>query len=390
MLTPYTALSISNEVEKFGAYAGFAAVLGLAVLALLYFASAREVKRLREWADRAPERVADLEARVGEMARDRAVAPQPVGQAAAAKQGAKPATAAAAAAAKPEVAGAAPNGAAEPAEKAEGEEQAKDAKPAPDDGKAAEGDEKPAVFDVTEAAPGDLTEVKKPAKGKKAQAGDQTLVSPGAGRALRQDRPSARPRPQAPVRPSTARLMESARASNAQRVAGAPPAAAKPPRAGLGRTTIALIGGGVAVLLVLALVVTGVIGGGGGDKPAAKNRVVPSTNSDTTAGGATVDRANTTVAVLNGTTIAGLASGVATQITDGGFKRGEVRNALDNTRAATIVEYTSGNKPAAVEVAKTIDVGTDVVQPVPEGTRLLAPTAQVIVTVGADQTPSTG
>src|SRR6478752_2165929 len=102
MLTPPVALSLTAEVEKYGAYAGFAAVVGLAVLSLLYFASARELKRLREWADRAPERVADLEARVGDLARQRAAAPQPVGKAAAAKPGAKPATAAAAtAAAKP-------------------------------------------------------------------------------------------------------------------------------------------------------------------------------------------------------------------------------------------------------------------------------------------------
>ena len=58
------ALSLSGEIEKYGGYAGFAAVIGLAVLALLYFAQAREVKRLREWAGRAPERAAELAARV--------------------------------------------------------------------------------------------------------------------------------------------------------------------------------------------------------------------------------------------------------------------------------------------------------------------------------------
>ena len=56
---------LSEQIEKYGAYAGFAAVLGLAVLSLLYFAQAREVKRLREWAGRAPERAAELEERVG-------------------------------------------------------------------------------------------------------------------------------------------------------------------------------------------------------------------------------------------------------------------------------------------------------------------------------------
>src|SRR3954462_5656734 len=58
------ALSVSGKVEQYGAYAGFAAVLGLAVLSLLYFAQARELKRLREWAGRAPERARELEDRV--------------------------------------------------------------------------------------------------------------------------------------------------------------------------------------------------------------------------------------------------------------------------------------------------------------------------------------
>src|SRR4051795_12368330 len=50
------ALSAAGLIEKYGAYAGLAAIPGLAVLSLLYFAQAREVRRLREWAGRAPER----------------------------------------------------------------------------------------------------------------------------------------------------------------------------------------------------------------------------------------------------------------------------------------------------------------------------------------------
>jgi len=44
-------------IQQIGSYAGLAAVVGLAVLAGLYFSQARDVKRLREWAGRAPERV---------------------------------------------------------------------------------------------------------------------------------------------------------------------------------------------------------------------------------------------------------------------------------------------------------------------------------------------
>src|SRR5438128_9565456 len=64
-------LGLSDRIEKYGSYAGLAAVLGLAVLSLLYFAQAREVKRLREWAGRAPERAAELEQRVVSDARTR-------------------------------------------------------------------------------------------------------------------------------------------------------------------------------------------------------------------------------------------------------------------------------------------------------------------------------
>src|SRR6185503_19153558 len=58
------AFSFEAEVEKYGAYLGIAAFFGLAVLSLLYFSQARELKRLREWAGRAPERAQELEQRV--------------------------------------------------------------------------------------------------------------------------------------------------------------------------------------------------------------------------------------------------------------------------------------------------------------------------------------
>ncbi|MGH2917267.1 MAG: hypothetical protein ACRDLS_01510, partial [Solirubrobacteraceae bacterium] len=49
-------------------------MIGLGVLALLYFAQAREVKRLREWAGRAPERAAEIEQRVQADAQRRVIA----------------------------------------------------------------------------------------------------------------------------------------------------------------------------------------------------------------------------------------------------------------------------------------------------------------------------
>src|SRR5688572_20136915 len=70
------AFSLQDQVEKYGAYVGLAAFIGLAVLSLLYFAQARELKRLRDWAGRAPERAAELQARVVAQAEEALSAPE--------------------------------------------------------------------------------------------------------------------------------------------------------------------------------------------------------------------------------------------------------------------------------------------------------------------------
>jgi hypothetical protein len=70
------AFSLQDQVEKYGAYVGLAAFIGLAVLSLLYFAQARELKRLRDWAGRAPERAQELQARVVAQAEETLRAPE--------------------------------------------------------------------------------------------------------------------------------------------------------------------------------------------------------------------------------------------------------------------------------------------------------------------------
>jgi hypothetical protein len=82
MTAPLLALSLSNTLLKVGALAAFAGLVGIAILSLLVFSQARELKRLREWAGRAPERAAELEQRVSAEAAarlQRVVAPQRVG-----------------------------------------------------------------------------------------------------------------------------------------------------------------------------------------------------------------------------------------------------------------------------------------------------------------------
>lgn len=59
-------------IEQIGAFAGLAAFLGLAVLALLSFAHGRDIRRLREWAGSAPEREAERKDATSAIAAQRA------------------------------------------------------------------------------------------------------------------------------------------------------------------------------------------------------------------------------------------------------------------------------------------------------------------------------
>lgn len=59
-------------IKEIGAFAGLVAFLGLAVLALLSFAQARDIRRLREWAGSAPERDAERKESTSAAAQERA------------------------------------------------------------------------------------------------------------------------------------------------------------------------------------------------------------------------------------------------------------------------------------------------------------------------------
>jgi hypothetical protein len=59
-------------LEQIGAFAGLAAFIGLALLALLAFSQARDIRRLREWAGSAPERDAERKESTSVVATQRA------------------------------------------------------------------------------------------------------------------------------------------------------------------------------------------------------------------------------------------------------------------------------------------------------------------------------
>src|SRR5664279_4351955 len=76
MTIPY-ALSVSHFINSVGADAGFAAIIGLAILVLLYFAQARETATLRDQAADHADHVQHLEYRIAQLARGGVPAPAP-------------------------------------------------------------------------------------------------------------------------------------------------------------------------------------------------------------------------------------------------------------------------------------------------------------------------
>ena len=142
------------------------------------------------------------------------------------------------------------------------------------------------------------------------------------------------------------------------------------------------------VLLVVALLVTGVIGGGDDTAPA------PNTTSSATPEGTAspggdeqLTPASTKVAVLNGTTIPGLASGEKDTLTAAGYKAIATGNNTDQQRAESAVLYgtRSGARAQAMSVSRRLDIPT--VQRLDADTRELSEGADVVVILGQDKAP---
>ena len=88
MATIPFAISVHHFISSVGADVGFASIIGLAILVLLYFSQARETANLREQAYQANQRVSQLEARLTTMARQQQQAAAAAAQPAAAQQAA--------------------------------------------------------------------------------------------------------------------------------------------------------------------------------------------------------------------------------------------------------------------------------------------------------------
>jgi hypothetical protein len=149
-----------------------------------------------------------------------------------------------------------------------------------------------------------------------------------------------------------------------------------------------LVGAGALVLVVAALFATGVIGGGD-DTPSAPNTTSNATPGGTAepSGGAQLEPASTKVAVLNGTTIPGLASREKDSLTEAGYAEIDTGNNTDQQRAESAVLYgtRSGARQQARTVAERLNIAN--VERLDADTRDLSEGADVVVILGQDKAP---
>jgi hypothetical protein len=98
---------------------------------------------------------------------------------------------------------------------------------------------------------------------------------------------------------------------------------------------------------------------------------------------AAVKPAKVTVAVLNATTVPGLAARLRDEIAAAGFKKGSIDDFSDKQLPESVIQYAPGHQAEAKAVSRELGVSRR--EPVTAGTRALAGAATVIVIAGADK-----
>jgi hypothetical protein len=309
-------------IQEIGSYAGFAAVVGLAVLSALYFSQARDVRRLRDWAGRAPERDAEARSRVAAVAE--------------ARQGAV----------------------AEPAQKAQ---------PA-----AAAGGNSGAA---AAAATGNSTAAPKPVT---AAAAGPSAVSAASAAGAGSGGVASPPRPKPRIAASSGQTQILGKQQGPperwyRRLA--------PRYIALIVAGVLVVGGGIAVGAIKLLSNDSSGGGtpssqpqGGGDSGAGGNATPKKTAPP-------INPSTVHVAVFNGTQINGLARSYADKVQGLGFTPDAVGQVpAPSERAETVVLYKAGKKRQAILVRKKLKLGN--IEQIDQQTQGLAPNADVVVVVG--------
>jgi LytR cell envelope-related transcriptional attenuator len=293
-------------IQEIGSFAGLAAIPGLAILSALYFSQARDVRRLRDWAGRAPERSA-------EAAQGGRVVARPAPQTAAAQQpAARPAAAQAAGA------GAAGGGTAT------------------------------ATRPATAAPPGTHPPVPRVHTG-----GQTTILGSADGSDNGQDPWYRRAADRLPAARYIAIVL----------------------------VGIAVIGGGIAYGLTQMGDDSSPSSGGSQGDVGAKDK------KDKEKSAPVVRPADVSVAVLNGTTVNGLASNIGTKLEQQGFKVGNEDNSNQGQVNESVVLFRPGKSREAALVRRRLKLTQ--IEPADQQALAQSGGADVIVVLGSDlaQTP---
>jgi hypothetical protein len=373
------AFSIHHFVSSVGADAGFAAIVGLAILVLLYFAQARETSSLRDQSAAASERVAELERRLALLG-SRAASPVAEPQAAEGSADAQ-------------LLPGAPAGVGAPALAAATRVVALPNLPYPRISPApATVGSAAAVAPPTSVTPPPDGVTPAPATVAASSAGAPPVATPApvpAARAPSGTNGTGEHAIVPPVAPATVG------GSQPRRVQIRPGSSFTPPppppirpgarRPASRRWLPAVVAVVLAIVAVAALLI--VTSSGGSPRPAAGGNT---TNAITPRPKAVFRPSSVTVAVLNGTDFFQLAHRVAVKLQHVGYKDGIVATATDQTHATTQVGYVSGHRHAASEVASALGLSGGAVAPADQSAQAVAcppPSAcraDVIVTVGTD------
>lgn len=394
MATLPFALSVHHIISSVGADVGFASLIGLALLVLLFFSQARETATLRSRADEASLRILELEAELAELNEQVAAMPAEISV-----RAASPRAAAAFGAGQPGAVGAGAPG----------------ASPLPPAAPAGVG--APALAAATRLIPDPVPQLPQYAPATAAGNGNGSQRPVVAASAATMQRPVPAP----------------ASASGATRPAGPPPrvvggpgGGARPVRgsgAGQGRPSGGgpqrpggpgrpsgapmrpppqrrsrgrMVFGTLLAAVALAAVVVAVIALTGGGKNASSASHSSSSSATaashrTSSAAAAVQPATVTVSVLNGTDVQHLADRVSQRLSGAGYRKGAVTNAATQTQTSTIVAYmTPADRRDALAVASSLKLGKTSVQQIDANTKAIAcPPAQactsmVVVTVGTD------
>ncbi len=420
---------LKDILLNFGAIAGFAGIIGLAVLAMLYFSQARDVRRLREWAGREPERAGEIELRAQQ------IASQAIAQAyesMALRQSEASAAAGIAQDAGVDVSSAplvaADAGATEVADAplVQSDPQETQAHDVVAHEFGDETSDEPAIEDSeeqpAEAAESEGVEESEEHEGERAEHApyEVAAASAGAGDTVVQPAPPEddAPEPTTPPSDPEQNLLQPSTPAAARAAAPLPPLppldtseftavtgpstppipdyylstgatgsghfeAVDPPSDHRSRVPFAVAGVLVAIFAVI-LIGTQLIGGDDEKSDASGKTTTTQKETQNTADrNPRINRAAVTVAVLNGTDTAGIAATAATGLNKAGFTDTTTGNLNDGTvHPSTIVYYASGSKQEATEVAQELAVKD--VKPATDDVLAAGGSVPVIVVLGAN------